>query len=204
MRSSLKNGKQTTRIGIDEAGRGPLAGPLSVCALQILRKGVLKAFPTNCDSKKFSAAKREEFYSRILQEQKNGAINFSVILVPNTKIDRNGIEFATRFGIEKALQKLKVSPTNSIVSLDGRLKAPSQFVHQKTYIRGDSKKQEIGLASIVAKVTRDRYMKKIAKQYPKYGFEDHVGYGTLKHRGAIKKYGLSLIHRRTFCTQVFR
>jgi ribonuclease HII len=114
-------------------------------------------------------------------------------------IDKKGISFAIKSCIEKAFKELKLKPQETKVFLDGGLKAPRDFVFQETIIKGDDKILAISLASITAKVSRDNFMEKLSKKYPSYGFEVHKGYGTEKHRKAIKKYGLSGYHRISFC-----
>lgn len=184
-------------IGIDEAGRGPLAGPVSLGTVLIPSKSRL-ALKGLKDSKQLSEKQREKWFASILAWQKEGKLKYAVSLIPNSVIDAKGISFAIRSGIAKNLKKLEVDPKSAEVLLDGSLKAPLEYVHQKTIIKGDEKIPVISLASIVAKVTRDRLMKKFGKKYPTYGFEVHKGYGTLLHRKAIKKFGASPIHRKTF------
>ncbi len=187
-------------IGIDEAGRGPLAGPVAV-GVAIVKKGkkphILKIA---CDSKKISASKRDSIYSVALEARKNNDINFAVTLVTAKVIDSKGIVFAIQKAMAQCLEKIGALPHEVEIVLDGSLKAPSHFTKQKTIIKGDSKIPLIGLASICAKVERDRYMQRIAYKYPQYSFEIHKGYGTSKHRKAIKKYGLSKEHRATWCS----
>jgi ribonuclease HII len=100
------------------------------------------------------------------------------------------------------MKKLKLNPERVDVRLDGLLRAPGEYVYQKSIVRGDAKEKVIGLASIVAKVTRDHHMVRLAKMYPEYRFEIHKGYGTLAHRKAIKKLGLSPVHRKNFCSRI--
>ncbi|MEZ4195176.1 MAG: ribonuclease HII [Candidatus Paceibacterota bacterium] len=114
-------------------------------------------------------------------------------------MDKIGITKAVRLGIERGLNKLKVDHKEVSVKLDGLLHAPAEYMNQETIIKGDAKEKVIGLASIMAKVTRDRVMVKMAKKYPVYQFEIHKGYGTKKHLEAIEKHGLSTVHRRSFC-----
>ncbi len=196
-------------IGIDEVGRGPLAGPVSVGAFVADKKGgdwILKNIFENKlrDSKKLSPKKREEIYKKFCVLKKEKKIFFSVVSISNKIIDEQGISKAIQIGIKKSLKKLHHKNNNynghhCNLKLDGLLKAPKEFKNQKTIIKGDEKDIFIACASIVAKVSRDNLMCKIALKYPKYNFETHKGYGTLLHRTNIKKYGLSPIHRRTFC-----
>jgi ribonuclease HII len=185
-------------IGIDEAGRGPLAGPIAVCAFRVFNKKILKCFPDNCDSKKVSVSTREKIYRKAQQLVRSGDLDFKVVLVSSKYIDKFGIEEATRKGIKEALDKLKAKPQSSKIMLDGRLKAPKKFTYQQTIVKGDSLQKEIGLASIVAKVRRDNYMQRQAKKFPLFGFEYHKGYGTAAHLEVITKYGPTEIHRMSY------
>jgi ribonuclease HII len=184
-------------VGVDEVGRGPLAGPVTVGVLVLPIRNI-KQFISVKDSKKLSSEKREEMYKRLLKLQKNEELSFAVVSSSNNVIDRRGISEALRIATEKALSKLKISPGDSQILLDGLLYAPQKFRNQKTIIKGDEKIPVIALASIVAKVTRDKYMIRLARKYPKYGFEIHKGYGTARHRAAIRKFGVTPIHRKSF------
>jgi ribonuclease HII len=164
------------------------------------------------DSKKLTEAARNQWFTRMLAWQKQGQLIFSVTLVSHAVIDTRGISHAIKMGMKKSLRKVKenfitfatthnktsISEADIHVCLDGGLKAPPEYIHQKTIIRGDEKILEIGLASIAAKVTRDQYMKKISKKIPHYNFDIHKGYGTKMHTAAIKKHGPSIIHRISF------
>ena len=201
-------GKISHIIGIDEAGRGPLAGPVAVGAVIMSRLHLAKikghrmsrkiSLPKLRDSKKLSEGQREAWFEFLKAEKKKGNLNFAVALMSEKIIDEQGIVRAIKIGIKKCLKKLKADPTRSLVLLDGGLKAPAEFINQRTIIRGDESEPIISLASIVAKVTRDRRMIQLAKKYPNYGFEIHKGYGTKKHYRAIKKLGISKVHRKTF------
>lgn len=185
-------------VGIDEAGRGPLAGPVALGICMVSRDFDFGVFGVLRDSKKLSEKRREEIFKLMQNLKKQEKIQYAVALVPNTVIDRIGITGAIREGIIGVIKKLSVDSKTSFIYLDGGLVAPDEF-KQETIIKGDEKISVISLASIAAKVTRDRYMKDLASDYPEYGFEIHKGYGTLKHRDAIQKHGLSDIHRSTFC-----
>jgi ribonuclease HII len=189
------------RIGIDEAGRGPLAGPVSIGAVKLGKAFNTKLLTTlrGKDSKKLSEKDREIWFTSIKEWKKNGHLDFHVALVSHTIIDQYGISYAIKKGIKECLRKVKADGEVTLILLDGSLKAPEEFLNQKTIIKGDEKETIIGLASIAAKVTRDAYMKRIARKYPLYNFEVHKGYGTRNHSENIKKYGLSEIHRKTFC-----
>lgn len=192
-------------IGIDEAGRGPLAGPVAVGVVldkQLKTKDQIfldEHFPKLRDSKKLSEKKREEFFLVLQKLKKEGIIDFVVALVPASIIDSKGITYAIKKGIEGCLSKLDIDPAVGLVLLDGGLKAPSQFCNQETIIKGDELESVISLASIVAKVTRDRKMLELAKTHPEYGFEVHKGYGTALHRKIISEKGVCEIHRISFC-----
>lgn len=189
-------------IGIDEAGRGPLAGPVAVGAVLVptdfdwgLVEGVR-------DSKKLSEKKREELFARAEVLQNSTALRYAVATSSAQYIDTYGIVPAIKRALAEAISKLKVEAGDCRVLLDGSLHAPENFIHQETIIRGDDTEPVISLASIMAKVTRDRLMCRIASKYPAYGFDVHKGYGTLGHCNAIKTNGLSDIHRVTFCGNI--
>ena len=186
-------------IGIDEAGRGPLAGPVSVAAVAIplaSYKKVIIRFREAKDSKQLTGTQREVWFKKI--KSSSGDLIYSVSLVGNAFIDRHGITRSIEVAIFRTLRKLKVAPSLSRVLLDGSLKAPKDFWRQRTIIRGDEKIKIISLASIVAKVSRDRHMVKKAKVFDGYGFEIHKGYGTKKHQQALFKKGPSPFHRQSF------
>lgn len=197
-------------IGVDEAGRGPLAGPVSVGVFKApknKRGWLLKNIFQNKlrDSKKLSPTERYTIYRTLSDLKKNRTINFCVSHISNKIIDKIGISKAVQKGIDKGFEKLKIGTLLKIknckleILLDGLLKAPEEFENQKTIIKGDEKDVFVACASIVTKVERDQLMTKIAKKYPDYGFEVHKGYGTQKHRNLIKTHGLSPIHRKSFC-----
>lgn len=179
--------------GIDEVGRGPLAGPVSIGIVWIKKDIDLKnKYPLLNDSKKLSEKRREEIYELA---KKDSDIEYVVISSGADVIDQKGIEFAIRSAVERGCKKL---PEDTFVYLDGRLKAPEIF-KQETVVGGDAKIPAISLASIMAKVERDRYMKKMAQDYPEYGFHKHKGYGTKAHQEAIAECGFCELHRRSFC-----
>jgi len=189
-------------IGIDEVGRGPIAGPVAVGAFVFLKRNLAKLFKGVKESKQLSEAKREEWFAKILEIQKNGHIDFCVSFQSRKKIDSKGLSWAIKQAVRSSLNKVCCNSTidsnNCTVLLDGGLKAPAEFLNQKTIIKGDEKEIVIALASICAKVMRDRRMIKLGKKYPEYGFEIHKGYGTRKHYEAIKKFGMLDEHRRSF------
>ncbi len=186
-------------VGVDEAGRGPLAGPVSVGVVvaPLQFKTVFKKYAVK-DSKKLTENKREEWYRWLNKERRLGKINFATALISHEVIDKRGIVPAVKLGIKKCLKRLDLEPKDCQVLLDGSLKAPVQFKNQQTIIKGDEREPVIALASIAAKVRRDKYMCRLALKYPQYQFEVHKGYGTKAHYAALKKHGPSLIHRRTF------
>ena len=184
-------------VGIDEAGRGPLAGPVAVGAIFIPPKTKI-SFRGLADSKALTEEERERWFQKIRSWQKERKLFYVVSLVSHKVIDKKGIVPAIRLGIARNLKKLNVNSRTVEVLLDGALKAPLNFPHQKTIIRGDEKIPAIALASIVAKVTRDRRMKSLGIQFPQYGFGIHKGYGTKAHKKNLKKHGISEIHRKSF------
>ncbi len=192
-------------IGIDEVGRGPLAGPVAVGAVLIYSehyRRVAKLFPVIKDSKKLSANKREEWLAKIRAAEKSGFLKTAVSLVSASVVDKKGIVPSIKTALAKSLKQLEALHRPSLCSakvlLDGGLKAPVHYKNQKTIIKGDEKELVIALASIVAKVTRDALMVKLGKKYPVYGFEQHKGYGTRAHYVAIKKHGINPHHRKSF------
>ncbi len=186
-------------IGVDEAGRGPLAGPVAVGVVAVMsRFNLAKAFPGLDDSKKLSPKKREELYTEAVGRARAGELTFCVRFSGNAYIDRFGITRAVRRGVWSGVRALAPDPAGTKVFLDGLLMAPPEY-KQETIIGGDALVPVISLASIMAKVERDWFMKKISKKYPEYGFEQHKGYGTKKHFAAIDKFGLCAIHRHTYC-----
>ncbi|MBX4195644.1 ribonuclease HII [Candidatus Parcubacteria bacterium] len=189
-------------VGIDEAGRGPLAGPVAVGGVRVRPEFNKKFFKGIKDSKQLSAEERELWFALAQEGKKNGELDFAVALISEKVIDKKGIAYAIRLGIKRVLKSLRISETESQIFLDGGIKAPQEFKHQLTVIKGDEKVPVISLASICAKVIRDRKMVKLSKKYPEYDFDLHKGYGTLIHREAIKKYGPIELHRMSFLTNL--
>lgn len=194
--------KRRYLIGIDEVGRGPLAGPLAVGAMMIPSKKSAKilrvVFRGARDSKELGKKGREEWFPKIKQAKKDGILDYAVSFVGPKMIDEKGMTRATNVAIKRCLRKLGAVPERSRVLLDGGLKAPEEFGNQETIIRGDEKEKIIGLSSIVAKVARDRRMARLAKKFPNWSFEIHKGYGTAMHYECIRKYGICEIHRLSF------
>ncbi|MBI2067615.1 MAG: ribonuclease HII [Deltaproteobacteria bacterium] len=174
--------------GVDEVGRGCLAGPVFAAAVVLPKEADL---PGVNDSKKLTPAKREFLAPQIMEQ----AIAWSVASLSSDEIDRINIHQASLRAMEKAVVTLKSQPEYLLI--DGRhpllVGCP-----QESLVHGDARSRVIAAASILAKVSRDQWMREIAKQYPQYGFEKHKGYGTLQHREAIRNYGLTPIHRKTF------
>jgi len=186
-------------VGIDEVGRGPLAGPIAFCAFKMPVNFNAKSFGKIRDSKKLKPKEREEIFTRLKELKISRAINYAIHNESAKSIDKIGLSKAVKSCIESILKKLKAKPSECLILLDGGLKAPAEYKNQKTIIKGDEKERAIAFASIVAKVWRDNLMYKLAKKYSNYGFEIHKGYGTKKHRQLIKKYGLCSEHRKSFC-----
>lgn len=185
-------------IGIDEAGRAPLAGPVAVGAAMVKSGFDWSRIGGIRDSKKMTALSRERYFREMQKMQNDGILKYAVAFAPHGMIDNVGITAAVHYAIERALISLEADPLNSNVFLDGLLSAPESFKYQQTIIGGDDVLPVISLAAIAAKVTRDRLMKRLAKKFPVYGFEVHKGYGTQVHRDAIRKFGLCEIHRVTY------
>lgn len=188
-------------IGVDEAGRGPLAGPIAVGAFSVRDRSVLRRFKGVKDSKQLSEKQREEWFSKIKSERTKGEILYAVSFSSCGVIDSKGLTHATGAALGRCLKRLEKKRFASVkcrVLLDGSLCAPARYVDQTTIIDGDAKEPVIALASICAKVLRDRKMKRLAREFPEYGFEVHKGYGTKAHYRAIKRHGMSEIHRKSF------
>ncbi|MBF0240079.1 MAG: ribonuclease HII [SAR324 cluster bacterium] len=179
--------------GVDEAGRGPLAGPVVVAAV-ILGAHWDISHPLN-DSKKLSEKQRELLFN-IIRTQ---AQSYSIQVMSPAEIDKINILQATLTGMKLAVDKLRVHP--DYVLVDGN-QYPPLSIKGKTVVRGDAISMSIAAASVLAKVARDRIMKGWSKRYPEWDFEQHKGYPTAKHRQAIQIHGLSPIHRRSFCRSV--
>lgn len=188
-------------VGIDEVGRGPLAGPVAV-GVAMATPATLRKFRAIKESKQLTPRAREAWYEVIKKE--GSGITFAVAFVTASAIDKNGISHSIRTALLRALRKVAPEPKHTRVLLDGGLRAPSTFTDQETIIRGDAKETIIAIASVVAKVERDRRMQRLARRYPQYGFAKHVGYGTSAHIAAIKKHGLTQEHRRSFCGNITR
>ena len=179
--------------GVDEAGRGPLAGP--VCAAAVILPEHLE-IPGLTDSKKLTDKKRRELFP-IIKEQ---AVAYGIGLASEAEIDEINILQATFLAMERALAQLSVKPELALI--DGN-RAKEFGLPVKTVVKGDSLSANIAAASVLAKVTRDDIMTAMAEEYPQYGFEIHKGYGTKAHYAALTEYGASPIHRMTFLKKFY-
>ena len=175
--------------GIDEAGRGPLAGPVVVAGVIMPKDSMIEGVN---DSKKVSEKKREKLYDVILEE----AISYSVAVIGQDVIDEINILNATKQGVTTVVEELDVKP--NLILVDALTHINTKGIPYDSIIKGDAKCYNIAAASIIAKVTRDRIMREWDEIYPQYGFINHKGYGTAKHIEAIKEYGPCPIHRKTF------
>ncbi len=209
-------------IGIDEAGRGALAGPVAVglvvwdvSAWPVIKK-FLRDYPVGKDSKKLTPKQRDFWFAQIQDLNISQLMFNEVAFVSNKVIDKKGINFAIKEGIKKALGLCEVAfgyakndfaqtqfSRQSLVLLDGGLRAPDNWPNQQTIIKGDEKELVISLASIVAKVSRDREMVRLGKRYPEHQFERHKGYGTKLHYQKITKFGFLIIHRQTYLKSLY-
>lgn len=174
--------------GVDEAGRGPLCGPVSVAAV-IMPKGLI--IDGVNDSKKLTEKKREELFDIIIKN----AISYSIVFEDEKTIDEINILNATLLGMNKAIKNL--NPKADFALIDGNRNKGIE-IPNKTIVKGDSRSHSIACASILAKVARDRLLIEYDKKYPQYGFKNHKGYGTKAHYEAIEKYGILPIHRKSF------
>ena len=175
--------------GIDEAGRGPWAGPVVAAAVIFPQDADI---PGLNDSKKVPPKKREDLFIKINE----CALAVGVGIVGNNEIDSLNILRATFTAMRQALGMLKITP--DLVLVDGNSRLPGIEINQRSIVAGDAKSAAIAAASIIAKVTRDRIMTEFAKQFPQYGFENHKGYGTKEHQDALNNFGPCPIHRKSF------
>lgn len=183
-----KSGKKLI-AGVDEAGRGPLAGPVCVAAV-IMPFEQDKIIEEINDSKKLTEKKREKLFEKI----KNTAISYNIVFVDEKTIDSINILNATKLGMKQAIEGLSVKP--ELVLIDA-VKIDT-CVPTESIIKGDAKSYNIAAASILAKVTRDKLMVDLDKKYPEYNFKKHKGYGTKEHVENLKKFGKCEIHRNSF------
>ena len=183
----------STACGVDEAGRGPLAGPVCAAAV-ILPKGLI--IDGLNDSKKLTDKKRRELFD-IITEQ---AVSYSIAMASEKEIDEINILQATFLAMQRALDGLQVRPDLALI--DGN-RAKDFGLPVRTIVKGDSLSASIAAASILAKVTRDRLMEELDETYPQYGFAVHKGYGTKRHYAALSEFGPCEIHRRTFLKKFY-
>lgn len=174
--------------GVDEVGRGPLAGPVVCAAVIMPLEDVIEGVD---DSKKLSAKKREKLNEEIIEN----AVTYRICRVEPQIIDEINILEATKLCMKQAVESLEITP--DVVITDGNMTLDIALP-QRSYVKGDALSYTIGAASIIAKVYRDKIMEEYAKQYPQYGFERNAGYGTAAHIEAIKRNGLTPVHRRSF------
>ena len=193
----------TSIAGIDEAGRGPLAGPVVVACVIMPKDSMIEGVN---DSKKVAEKKREKLYEQIIEE----ALGFGVGIISQEEIDRINILNATKEGLTTAIKEMEKDLQEKkrelekpeIILVDALTKIDTDHIPYRSIIKGDAKSYSIAAASIIAKVTRDRIMRQWAEVYPMYGFEKHKGYGTAAHIAAIKEYGLCPLHRRSFVKNI--
>ena len=193
----------TSIAGIDEAGRGPLAGPVVVACVVMPRDSMIEGVN---DSKKVAEKEREKLYEQIIQE----ATAYGVGIISQEEIDKINILNATKAGLTMAIMEmekdLKEKERNfekpEIILVDALTKIDTDHIPYRSIIKGDAKSYSIAAASIIAKVTRDRIMREWDEVYPMYGFGKHKGYGTAAHIAAIREYGLCPLHRRSFVKNI--
>ena len=176
-----------TLCGVDEAGRGPLAGPVSVCACIMPYDNIIVGID---DSKKLSEKKREDLYEKIVD-----VAEYCVVMIDRRVIDSINILQATKQGMVRAISGLKIKPDLAVIDA---VKNLNTNVKCSSVIKADAKSYCVAAASIIAKVTRDRFMRELDKKYPQYGFASNNGYGTAEHIAALKLHGYCPEHRRTF------
>ncbi len=176
--------------GVDEAGRGPLAGPVVAAAVVLNYRNIDEILDVN-DSKKLSESRRQKLYDKILKNCKS----FGVGVVDVEFIDKFNILNATMKAMKLAVENLKIR--SNLVLVDGN-RVPNLNVTAQSLIKGDEKSACVAAASIVAKVTRDRIMLKIDEQFPQYGFAQHKGYATKQHFANLEKFGPTIVHRQSF------
>lgn len=184
-------------VGIDEAGRGPWAGPVAAGAVVILDRNLNPELLAGLDdSKKLSSKKREKLYNLLSDEEKSGKVSIGIGLASAQEIDELNILQATFLAMKRAVENLKVKPELALV--DGNQKPKNLPCNVQTVVKGDGKSMSIAAASIAAKVYRDRLMTALAEKYPYYGFEKNAGYGTALHIQGLKEHGATPEHRFSY------
>ncbi len=186
--NNARNNGYSIICGVDEAGRGPLAGPVYAAAVVLKKEQIIEGVN---DSKKLSEKKREALFDKIINEVED----FSIASGSAKEIDEYNILNATFLAMKRAVDGLKTKPKYAMI--DGN-RLPPLDIPAETIVKGDAKSLSIAAASILAKVSRDRYMLEMAEKYPQYQFEKHKGYGTKLHYEMLDKYGPCEIHRQTF------
>ncbi|HEY0979880.1 MAG TPA: ribonuclease HII [Candidatus Paceibacterota bacterium] len=190
-------------IGIDEVGRGPLAGPVTVCAVAVPYRGYSASlWPGLTDSKKMTAPARAKWYKEALRLERSGILRYALSSRSAQTIDTKGIAPCIRECIVSILKKIALPPEECLVLLDGGLKAPAQYAFQQTIIKGDSKEPVISYASVIAKVHRDMYMTKAHRKNPEYGWDKNKGYGTQDHQNTLIIQGVTALHRKSFLRRI--
>lgn len=189
---ALNNGYELI-CGVDEAGRGPLAGPVYAAAVILPKGHIVEGIN---DSKKLSEKKRELLFDKIIDE----CVCYSIGTASEKEIDEINILQATYLAMKRAVDGLEIVPQLALI--DGNRIPPLTASDAKAIVKGDAKSASIACASILAKVSRDRYMLKMAEKYPEYQFEKHKGYGTKLHYEMIEQFGICEIHRKTFLKKV--
>ncbi|NCQ17043.1 MAG: ribonuclease HII [Ignavibacteria bacterium CG_4_8_14_3_um_filter_37_9] len=189
---TFRNKKIRLIAGIDEAGRGPLAGPVVAAAVVFRPSTFIEGVN---DSKKLSAAKREKLFVQITEH----ALAFAFEVIPPTAIDKINILQASLLAMKRSVEKLSVVP--HLLLIDGNKTFPTA-ISKKAIVKGDAKSFSIAAASIIAKVVRDEIMVKLSTEFPQYKWEKNKGYGTAEHISAIKKYGAAKYHRKTFLKNI--
>ncbi|MCQ2741660.1 MAG: ribonuclease HII [Alphaproteobacteria bacterium] len=194
----FENQQKGLVVGIDEAGRGPWAGPVAAGAVIFLTQNIDAYLLENLDdSKKISSKKRESLYEKLLETQNQGQLLTGVGLASAEEIDTLNILQATFLAMNRAVAQLQQQPAFALV--DGNQKPKGLVCPCQTIVKGDARSYSIAAASIMAKVYRDRLMRRLGEQYPMYGFEKNAGYGTKAHIEGLKKYGIvSGVHRLSY------
>lgn len=196
--TEVPHGRNVFLVGIDEAGRGPIAGPVAVAAVLFFPHFDTQVLSGIKDSKQLNPQKREVWFKKALELKKGGYIDFAASFSSEKMIDNKGIVMAVRSSLNRSLKKVCRDPSRTYIYLDGGLRASDEYPFQKTVIRGDEILSIVALASIIAKVKRDQKMIRYGELFPPYGFEQHKGYGTQEHYRAIEKYGVCSLHRLSF------
>ncbi len=194
--------KYTHLVGIDEVGRGPLAGPVAVCAAMVAKDfDIAGRFPGLNDSKLLTPKKREEIFAEAKRSVAFGDLRYAVAFESAEVIDTIGISAAVQKALNQCLKIITPLRGATHILLDGLLHAPTEY-SQRTVTHGDALIPVISLASVIAKVSRDTLMEEVALEYPQYGFDRHKGYGTRAHLDALHLHGRSPVHRKSFLSRV--